>query len=311
MQILAGIPEAAAIEQPVALTIGNFDGVHLGHVALLVAVRDAASELGGVAAALTFDPHPQAVLTGRAPAAIMTARQRREALAAKKLGFLIEQPFDTAFSQLDAEDFLHRIADHMPLRCLVLGHDFRFGRGGRGDHALATELGAELGFEVRRIAAEQVGGLPVSSSRIRQHLQRGEVREAAELLGHPWEILGSAVPGAGRGRTLGWPTINLQSDNELIAPDGVYGGRLRLADGRCFVAAISIGTNPTFGQEPRHAEAFLLDYDDGLVEGDLRLELLDYLRGQIAFDEAAHLIAQIEADVGLIRETARREAWLT
>lgn len=152
--------------------------------------------------------------------------------------------------------------------------------------------------------------MPVSSSYVRRLLHEGDLETTRAFLGRPWQITGSVVPGAGRGKTLGYPTVNIDTDNDLLIPDGVYGGRIHMEDGTCRTAAISVGTNPTFGEEPRHAEAFVLDFQDGEIAGEIRLEFWSYVRAQITFTDAARLIKQMEADVDLIRRTAERQGWL-
>ncbi len=312
MQIHTSIDAAKAAigKTPVALTAGNFDGVHPGHQALIAATRFAAQQQSGTSVVLTFDPHPEAVIRGKAPDALTTAERRLALLAATGVDHLILQRFDSAFAQTSAEDFLALLARAFHLTDLLLGYDFRFGKGGRGDLALARALAPSLGFGVQQVEAVLVGGEPISSSRIRGVLAGGDVAKAAQLLGRPWTVDGAVGGGAGRGKTLGFPTANLTTTQPLIAPDGVYGGVAETEDGQLWVAAISIGTNPTFGDEPRRLEAFLLDYPNDRVEGRLAVELRVFLRGQITYPHAAHLIAQIEADVRLIQDTAVSEHWL-
>lgn len=312
MLIHASIAAAGAAigDRPVALTAGNFDGVHPGHQALIAATRESAARRGGAAVALTFDPHPETVLRGATPAALTTPERRLALLACAGVEHLIIQPFDGPFADTTAEEFLALLARTLDLRDLLLGYDFRFGKGGRGDVALARALAPKLGFSVRQVEAVLAGGEPISSSRIRRALAGADVSRAGALLGRPWTVEGSVGGGAGRGRTLGFPTANLQTTQPLIAPDGVYGGVAVTADGRRWVAAVSIGTNPTFGEEPRRLEAFLLDYPEDRVTGAMAVELLTFLRSQIAYPHAAHLIAQIESDVQAIREAAAAERWL-
>lgn len=312
MQIHSSLAAAAAAIRPtpVALTIGNFDGVHLGHRALIDAVRGSAARIGGVSVIMTFSPHPEAVLRGAAPEALTTLDRRLSLLAETGIDHVIVQTFDVAFAAIEAEAFLRGLAVDLGVRRLVLGHDFRYGHGGRGDVELARRLGPELGFEVEQVEAVLEGGEPISSSRIRRVLSIGDVEKAHRLLGRPWRIEGRVSRGAGRGKTLGFPTINLATGQPLIVPDGVYGGVATTSDGGRWVAAISVGTNPTFGDEPRHFEAFLLEYPYDTVSGDCAIELRQWLRGQIAYSHAAPLIAQIEADVRTIREQAATGGWL-
>ncbi|RMF12514.1 MAG: riboflavin biosynthesis protein RibF [Candidatus Dadabacteria bacterium] len=293
------------------VTIGNFDGVHRGHRALLGTTCDLARQQDATSCALTFWPHPRSVLEGGAPPLICTLAQKKAWIAETGIDALCIQPFDRDFAALEPETFLELIIDAFSARHLVLGHDFRFGRGGAGTFELAATFAARHGVDVTRIDEIRLGDEVVSSTSIREALLAGNVQRAWELLGRPWQVWGTHTAGAGRGRTLGYPTINLATDNELIVPDGVYGGRMILADGSRHVAAISVGTNPTFGNEPRHIEAFLFDCEDPDTQGELRLEFFTYVRAQVVFEDAARLIQQIEADTSIIRAQAEEQDWLS
>lgn len=292
------------------VTIGNFDGVHRGHRALLGQTREAARQQNGVACAVTFWPHPRAVLSQNAPQLVATLDQREAWIAETGIDVLVVQSFDREFSATPPEQFLQTLVQTLDAKRLILGHDFRFGKGGKGSVQLARQLAPSLKIEVEEFAQVYLHESVVSSSHVREALADGDVRKAHEYLGRPWQIWGQATSGAGRGRTLGFPTVNFKTDNDLLVPDGVYGGRIRLANGQRLVAAISVGINPTFGSEPRHVEAYLLDAEQPNVGGVLQLEFLAYLRAQITYSHAGKLIEQIEGDVANIRELAVREQWL-
>lgn len=292
------------------VTVGNFDGVHRGHRALLGRTIELARESQGTACAVTFWPHPRSVVSSSTPLLISTPEQRQRWIEELGVDVLVVQRFDREFAATPPDVFLGELRRRLDARHLVLGQDFHFGRGGRGSVDMARELSGQLGFVVDEFEPVYLNESVVSSSHVRDALAAGDVRKAREYLGRPWQIWGNAVSGAGRGRTLGFPTINFATKNDLLVPDGVYGGRLRLADGTSWVAAVSVGTNPTFGEEPRHVEAFLLDCEAPDVAGDLRLEFMLYVRSQVTYSHAAKLIEQIDADVAVVRDHAQRERWL-
>ncbi len=311
MKVFRNLSDITPTDTPAAaVTIGNFDGVHRGHQALLQRAVETARNHNGTACAMTFDPHPQAVLKNDAPAAIATLEQRTEWIADCGIDCLLIQPFDDDFSKTEPDAFLDAIFGAFGPNALVLGHDFRFGSGGKGTVADALEHARKNNYRVTEMPQVFVDEQVVSSSKIRTALAAGDVRSAGTLLGRPWQIRGVVTSGAGRGKTLGYPTVNIDTANQLIVPDGVYGGRLQFDGHKGAIAAISIGTNPTFGDEPRHAEAFVLDYDGPDISGAVKLELHTYVRTQVKFSDAAKLIAQISADVETIRGTAQREGWM-
>lgn len=305
---LASIPAGSL--KNACVTVGNFDGVHRGHRALLGQTRDLANRYAGDACALTFWPHPRSIVSSNVPPLISTLPQREAWIAETGIDALIVQPFDLDFAATSPEDFLRLLKASLAPRHLILGHDFKFGKGGRGTAELAKTMADDLGFEVTEFEQVYLNESVVSSSHVREALLAGDVRKAHDYLGRPWQVWGHSQPGAGRGRTLGFPTVNFATENDLLVPDGVYGGRLHLADGSQWVAAISVGTNPTFGTEPRHLEAFILDCESPNVAGELRLDVISYVRTQVTYGHAAKLIEQIAADVDVIREQALRERWL-
>jgi riboflavin kinase/FMN adenylyltransferase len=283
------------------VALGNFDGVHRGHqalVALVVADRSAPS------AVLTFDPHPARVLNpAQAPSALMTLDQKAEALEALGVERLVVVPFTPAFARTSAEDFA-RVVLRGTLGALrvVVGEGFRFGHGRSGDVAALAAAGGRLGFVVRSLPPVLEGGAPISSSRIRELLTRGEVEGAARLLGRSYAVDGTVVPGAGRGRGLGIPTANLAVQNETLPAEGVYACRFLLrgeAGGRAAVA--NLGRRPTFGGGLPALEAHLLDFAGDLYGREARVEFVERLRGERAFPDAAALVQQVRRDAEAAR----------
>jgi riboflavin kinase/FMN adenylyltransferase len=303
-----------AIEEPLVrpvLTIGNFDGVHVGHRAILETVVSRARALAGQAVVYTFDPHPRKVLQPeRAPKLLTTLEQRLELLAAAGVDAVVVENFTREFARTSAEAFVREVI-HARIRPLevYVGYDFHFGRDREGSMRLLTELGPRLGFSVTIIPEVVVGEHDVNSTRIRQVLAESRVEEARVLLGRPYTIRGRVEAGDRRGRALGFPTANLDAENEVLPGSGVYAGRLRLLDagdppaGRSFAAVANVGTRPTFrdGGEVL-AEAHLLDFSGDLYGRRVELSFLACLRPERRFAGAEALREQIRADI----EEARR-----
>ena len=287
------------------MTIGNFDGVHLGHQALLAEARHRSR----LAVALTFMPHPARVLApAKAPPLIMPLARRLELLAASGADAVVVQRFTPEFAAVEADDFVRQVlAGQLGAGDVVVGFDFSFGRGRAGNVQRLQALGAELGMGVAIIPPVSVDGLPCSSTRVRALVTAGDMRRAASLLGRPFELEGTVVRGAARGRTLGFPTANLAPETELAPRVGIYAARARVCDGpddaTAHVAAVSVGRNPTFEgpSAPVTIEAHLLDFTGDLYGRRLRLEMIDWLRDEQKFDSAEALIAQIGADVARVR----------
>ena len=283
-----------------ALAIGNFDGVHLGHQALVRATVEQARRQAGTAMVLTFDPHPVRVLAPeRAPRALMTLEQRAELLSALGIEVVAVLGFDADVAALDPEQFVRAILVRtLEARSVVVGERFRFGRGRAGDVSLLARLGDECGFNVRAHPVVVEEGEPVSSSRIRELLALGDVQGAARLLGRAFFVDGTVVRGDGRGRLIGIPTANLETRNETLPAPGVYAGFAHIASGgERWPAVVNLGERPTFAGSGLRLEAHLLDYDGELYGRELRLEFTRRLRDERRFGSAAELVEQIRRDV--------------
>lgn len=288
------------------LCIGNFDGVHIGHAAMLTRGRDLARQSGTSFTVMTFDPHPMTVLrpiTPRPPLTVPT--QRQELLAAFGLDALLVIPTTREFLAMPAAEFLQRVVhDAIGATHIVEGPTFTFGRGARGDTDMLRRRGPAYGFQTTIVDSVEVvladfTRANVSSSLIRWLISHGRVADAAKALGRPYTLRGPVVVGQKRGRTIGYPTANLHTP-QLIPAAGIYAGRARTPNGT-FAAAISIGTNPTFAGQTTTVEAYLLDFS-----GDLYLEILDlefhrYLREMITFAGTAPLVRQMRRDVEQVR----------
>jgi riboflavin kinase/FMN adenylyltransferase len=292
------------------LTIGNFDGVHIGHRAILRTVTDRARALDGEAVVFTFDPHPRKVLQGaRAPGLLTTVEQKLELLEAAQIDLVVLEPFTPSFARTSPEAFVRECvhARLAPLEVYV-GYDFHFGRDREGSMRTLTELGPRLGFAVTIVPEVTIGSRDVSSSRIRALLGEGEVEEAKLLLGRSYTARGRVVSGDRRGRTLGFPTANLDPETEVLPGLGVYAGRVRLLDvgapeaGSCFLAVTNVGRRPTFkADDPPLAEAHLLEFDGDLYGRRIEIAFEARLRGERRFPGPDALRAQIARDVGEAR----------
>jgi riboflavin kinase/FMN adenylyltransferase len=295
----------------VVLTIGNFDGVHRGHQAILAAGRRRADAVTAPLVAMTFDPHPLAILTPEhVPPALTPLDEKLHLLELHRADIAVVVRSSRAFLQLTADDFIQQIVlDRFRPAAMVEGASFGFGRKRQGDVYMLQAAGRQHGFEVEIVEPVRValGGKPdavISSSLVRQLLGSGAVSEAAACLGHPYALTGTVVHGAGRGRSLGFPTANVAPTSQMIPAEGVYAGRARL-DRQETPAAISIGHNPTFGGQSVIVEAHLLDYREELYDHPIRIEFLEWLRPQHRFESPEALIEQIARDVARTREACR------
>ena len=315
MRIFPGAAAYAAARMnaapPLAVAIGNFDGVHLGHRALLDEARARAARRGGTSAVLTFTPHPARLFApAKAPPLIMSLERRLELCAEAGIEVAIVEAFTPAFAAIDAEAFVRRVlAQDLAAGDVVVGYDFSFGRGRAGNVARLEALGAELAIGVAVIPPVTTDGLPCSSTRIRELCASGDVRRAAALLGRPVEIEGRVVRGAARGKALGFPTANLAPEGELTPRVGIYAARTRILEGpqagSVHQTALSVGRNPTFtgegGAAPVTVEGYLLDFEGDLYDRRLRLEVFERLRDEQRFASIDALVAQIHADVERVR----------
>ncbi|HYO86715.1 MAG TPA: bifunctional riboflavin kinase/FAD synthetase [Dermatophilaceae bacterium] len=295
---------------PSVVTLGNFDGVHLGHQAVLSRLVRRAAELGVPSAAVTFEPHPLAVLfPDRAPPRISSDRQRMRLLEESGLDAILVMEFTRELASWTPEHFVREVfMKRLGARCVVVGEDTRFGTRNSGDVTTLRELGSRLGVEV--VVLSDLGG-PVrwSSSLIRERLAVGDVAGAAGVLGRAHRVAGTVVHGDHRGRSLGYPTANLGPDSAgLIPADGVYSGwlvRLDLPVGapeRELPAAVSVGTNPTFDGTTRRVEAYVLDRTDLELYGErVAIDFTDYLRPTLRFGSVDDLLTQMKTDVDRCR----------
>jgi riboflavin kinase/FMN adenylyltransferase len=299
MDVLTGVDSLPIEAESTAVTVGFFDGVHRGHQAVLGRTVDVAADRGLTSVAITFDRHPREILTpGREPQLLTTPETKTRLIAGLGIDVLAILEFTEQFSRWPPEEFVRRVMlDGLHIRHAVVGSNFTFGHRAAGTLAALADLGAARGFSVEGVALLEIGGRPVSSSSIRQALADGDLGWPREALGRRYTVEGTVVPGAGRGAGLGFPTANLEVWPRILLPgEGVYAAKADL-DGEAHVAAVNVGTNPTFGGEPLHVEAHLLDFDGDIMGRRMAVEFWERLRDEVRFDLPEDLARQIKYDV--------------
>ncbi len=300
-----GLPPGVAAFSRTVVTIGNFDGVHLGHRAILARVLQRARELDGKAVAITFDPHPLKVLRPEMHLPLLTTPEQKLALlSACGLDAVVVLPFTHELAALPPRDFVRQyFCERLQVREVVVGHDYRFGRGREGDIDLLKEMGQLHGFTVQVVWAVEADRAVVSSSLIRALLRLGKVAEAARLLGRPYGVVGQVVRGKGRGaKLLGVPTANLRPANELLPACGIYAVRVRRGP-ETLPGVANIGTCPTFDNQDLSLEVHLMEFNGDLYGENLEVQFVERLREERRFPSIEALGAQIKADIDQARRT--------
>ena len=290
-------------KKPTFLAIGIFDGVHLGHQILLRSMASAAHASGARAAALTFYPHPSAVIQGRRDRLYLcTLTERVKMLAEQGLDLVITQTFNESLRGTSATDFIDNLCQHLDLNQLW-GGSFGLGYNREGDLPFLRHLGQEKGFTVHKFEGMvEWDGRQVSSSRVRQSLRNGEVDQVSGLLGRPYRLTGTIIPGDGRGRQFGVPTANLRIwEEQLLPATGVYAAYAWLGENR-IAAASNIGYRPTVNGHSLNVEAHLLDFDDDIYGRELTLEFVNRIRDEKKFADLEALATQIKADIMMVRD---------
>jgi riboflavin kinase/FMN adenylyltransferase len=294
------------LPRDLVVTVGNFDGIHVGQRRILELVTARARETGLGSAVVTFEPHPLSLLRPeKAPPLLTTPAQKQALLAEIGLDALLVVRFTPRFARLPARRFVRDfLVGALSAREVYVGSSFVFGRDRDGDLSLLRNMGESFGFAAFGCAEVTSGGAPVSSTRIRAAVTAGEVTEAARLLGRPYSLSGIVVRGDGRGRGLGWPTANLAVDNELLAADGVYVSRLRIpALAEDLPSVTNVGRRPTvYAEHPRLVECHVLDFDRDIYGERVELEMLRRLRPERKFPSADALREQIGRDAEAARE---------
>lgn len=280
-----------------AVSIGNFDGVHRGHAQILRRLRTMADRLGGPTIAFSFDPSPARLLRPQhAPPLLSTIERRAELMEALGVDFLVAYPTDPALLSLEATAFFEQIiVAGLGVRGIIEGPDFHFGAHRSGNVEVLRHLCAQAAIELEIVQQAQCKSVAVSSSHVRHLIAAGHVEDANRLLTAPYRLSGLVVHGAGRGRTLGFPTANIGHPPMLLPADGIYAGHSKV-DGTVWPAAINVGPNPTFGENARKIEVYLIGYSGDLYDRVLDVDFLAKIRGVQKFASAEELIVQMKAD---------------
>ena len=304
MQVLRSIPELAQIPGPVFLAIGVFDGVHLGHQAVISTAARHAAEAGGTAVVVTFDPHPAKILRPEKSPRLLTATQHKISLI-RGLGVshLLVLRFDRELASTLPENFVRQLVESArPLREICVGQEWSFGKNRAGNLALLKKLGAELGFNVVGVEPVTSQEKIISSTAIRQAVETGDFAAARRMLGRDYTILGTVEEGKHLGRSLGFPTANLSAHSEQFPPNGVYAAE-GILNGKTVRGVVNLGVRPTVddGSLQRVLEFHLFDFDRDLYGEDVELRFLQYLRSEQKFENLAGLREQIARDVGAAR----------
>ncbi len=299
LQILRSVHELSSLG-PACLAIGVFDGVHLGHQAVIArALEDSRRETGGVAVVVTFDPHPLRVLRpGNAPRLLTSTRHKEEIIERLGVQKLLRLPFDEQFAATAPEDFIMSLAAAArPLREVCVGFGWSFGRGREGNLDLLTRLGERLGFAVVGLPPVTIDGQVASSTLIRTAVESGDLATAARFLGREFTILGTVIRGRQLGRELGFPTANLAAHNEQFPPDGVYAAQATVG-GSAWPGVVNLGQRPTVEQPggERLLELHLFDFDRDIYGQEVEVRFRGYLRGERKFSGLEELRAQIAQD---------------
>lgn len=303
MRIVTGSDIAGGRIRNSVVTIGNFDGVHRGHLEIFRHLIACGAQRGLQSVVVTFDPHPLKVLsTESTPPMITTFEQKVALIEAAGVDYLVVVPFTPEFSGMSAEAFVRdMLCDALGMRHIIIGHDYAFGKGRQGNYATLERIGAERGFTLEDMEPVGEDGIIFSSSLARRLIAAGDLPGAAGILGRYHTISGRVVHGRDIGRSLGFPTANISTLNELIPPDGVYAVMVSV-DGRLVKGACSIGKNPTFTGDCRTIEVFLLDYKEQIYDHEITLCFVERVRDMKKFADVAELIDAITRDVSRTRE---------
>ncbi len=284
-------------QRDMLLTIGVFDGVHLGHRHLISRLVSQARQQNLLSGVVTFYQHPRAIVAGASLPFLADPEERSQFLKGEGVDAVILLSFTVQLAELSIRQFADLLQKHLRMRGLVIGPDFAAGRGREGDIDTLRKVGEEMGFSVTTVSPLVINGEVVSSTLIRKAVAEGDMGKVARLAGHPYSLHGQVVSGTGRGAGLGFPTANLDIDqNQAIPADGVYAS-WAYVDGNAYQSMTNIGICPTFGGCERTAEIFLLDYQGDLYGHELKVEIIERLRDEVKFDSVAELQKQVAEDV--------------
>jgi riboflavin kinase/FMN adenylyltransferase len=301
MQVFESLDYAAKFVNPI-LTIGNYDGLHLGHRRIIERIKVKAREKDGTSMLMTFHPHPLTILKPDKLIGLITPLHvKRRLIEEAGIDVLFIIPFTDEFHLISPEDFVSNLlVEKLGIKGMIVGYDFKFGKGGKGNVEYLASKSAEYGFFFEIQAAITLDGEKVGSNRIRKMIQEGDAWKAAKHLGRPYMIEGTVIKGDGRGRTIGFPTINLKTDFPLTPKRGVYISEVEV-DGKKFPAVTNIGYNPTFDGQSQTIETYILDFSQDLYGREIALYFLDRIRDEVKFGSVDELKGMIWKDVEIAR----------
>ncbi len=298
MQIIRGLRNLSEKPDNAVVTIGNFDGVHLGHQAIFKRVIERAGQVGGKSVVYTFDPHPLKILSPEQSVNLLCAfKKKMELIAAYGIDMTVCADFTRDFARMHPRDFAKKLMTGLKMDTVVVGHDYSFGHGKTGTIDYLKKMGEELGFKVEVIDAVEVDKERVSSSVIRELIDRGDINRGNRLLNRCYSIAGKVVSGYKRGRAIGFPTANLDTPYEVIPAVGVYAVFVSVKGGSVLDGVVNIGYNPTFDRDDFIVEVHLLDYDNDIYGQETEIYFIERLRDERNFDNVEQLQAQIKEDI--------------
>jgi riboflavin kinase/FMN adenylyltransferase len=309
MDIIVGIENIHRKFRNPVLTLGNFDGVHLGHQRIFKELKEEARRIDGEAIVFTFDPHPLKILAPqRCPPLITPFKKKLMLMERSGIDVLIVATFDQAFANTTPEAFVKDIlVDKIGAREILVGYNYYFGKDRQGNVEMLMRLSQKFGFEVKVIEATKINDIPVSSSKIRELIQDGKMGEVAQLLGRNYLLIGKVIWGADRGKRLGFPTANLEILNGLYPKTGVYAVEVIMGN-KTYPGVADVGYNPTFGKNPLSVEVHILDFSLDIYGEEIQLVFLERLRDEKAFENPELLARQIRKDVDAARKILRRRS---
>lgn len=295
--IRRNLEELPGLDQPLHLALGVFDGVHVGHQAVIARAVEAAARDGGLAGLVTFDPHPIRVIApNKAPTALLeTLDHKARVVSELGIGLFIPLHFDAQFAKMEASEFIGRLTE-APVKTIAVGEDWRFGYNRSGDINFLRQESIQKGFRLEAVAPIMHEGDRISSTRIRQAIRDGNLGAAEQMLGRPYTVGGIVIEGKKLGRTIGFPTANLATGEAQLPPDGVWAVRSTLRDGRCLSGVANLGVRPTVNGVSRALEVHLFDFSGDLYGSELEIRFVEFLRTEAKFPSIDGLKAQIQQD---------------
>jgi len=304
--IRSDLEDLPTLDTPLHLALGVFDGVHVGHQAVIARAVEAAGREGGLAGLVTFDPHPIRVIApNKAPTRLLeTLDHKARVVSGLGIGLFVPLHFDAEFAQMEASEFLVRLTA-APVKTIAVGEDWRFGHNRSGDINFLKKESILRGFKLEAVAPIMYEGDRVSSTRIRQAIRDGNLSAAKQMLGRPYAVSGTVVEGKKLGRTIGFPTANLATGEAQLPPDGVWAVRAILPDGRCLPGVANLGLRPTVDGNSRSVEVHLFDFSGDLYGSELEIRFEEYLRAEVKFSSIDALKTQIQADTDRARTVLR------